>query len=457
MRRPRRSRHTHDPSIGGSLLRARIPALLLALIAVFYLAVGGVAIAPYYSAAADLFHTATGARLSPRALAPSPTPRLVQHSTAVLPIPTGTSAPPIPTGTSAPSRRPTATGRALPILTRTNGRVPSTPHGTLLSRRQRAAEVQRLIISQKLPRKRVNLLILGSDNDAKVGPGASPDTQVMIVLSIDTVSHTITLLSIPRDFWVHIPGYRYNTAPDGSGTVGWSKIDVASELSFDAAACTVERNFGIPINEWVWVGLKGFTKVIDTLDGVNIEVTHPVIDDTYPDDLTGNAYAYRRIYIPPGPQHLDGSNALHFVRSRHGDIQGDFGRSQRQQILLTQIRRMVDQSGGDLITLAPSLMRDFHGEIQTDASVDLGTAAYYYSLLRSVAHTKITQVVLQPPLYSTPGVPEYDADPRHNTGGAPEDTVAPNWPAISTEIQRIFGGQSFSAPHCAQVAGATTP
>ena len=456
MRWTRRARHAHDPPIGGSLLRARIPALLLIFIAVFYLAVGGVAIGPYYSAAADLFHTATGTRLSPRAVAPSPPPRLVQHTSAS-PIPTGTSASPIPARTPATSRRPTATGRALSIPTRATGRVPSTPHGTILSRRQRVAEVQRLITSQKLPHKRVNLLILGSDNDAKVGPGASPDTQVMIVLSVDTVSHTITLLSIPRDFWVHIPGYRYNTAPDGSGTVGWSKIDVASELGFDAAACTVERNFGIPIDEWVWVGLKGFTKVIDTLNGVTIEVTHPVVDDTYPDDLTGNAYAYRRIYLPPGPQHLTGSDALHFVRSRHGDIQGDFGRSQRQQILLTQIRRMVDQSGGDLITLAPSLLRDFHGELQTDASVDLGTAAYYYSLLRSVAHTKIAQVVLQPPLYSTPGVPEYDADPRHNTGGAPEDTVAPSWPAISAEIQRIFGGQSFSAPHCARVVGATTP
>jgi len=412
-----------------------------------YLAIGGVAIGPYYSAAADLFHTATGTRLSSRAAALSPLPRLVQHPAAS----------PIPTGTPATSRHPTVTERALPIATRANGHVPSTPHGTILSHRQRVAEVQRLITSQKLPHKRVNLLILGSDNDAKVGPGASPDTQVMIVLSVDTVSHTITLLSIPRDFWVHIPGYRYNTAPDGSGTVGWSKIDVASELGFDTAACTVERNFGIPIDEWVWVGLKGFTKVIDSLNGVTIEVTHPVVDDTYPDDLSGNAYAYRRIYLPPGPQHLDGSDALHFVRSRHGDIQGDFGRSQRQQVLLTQIRRMVDQSGGDLITLAPSLLRDFHGELQTDASVDLGAAAYYYSLLHAVAHTKIAQVVLQPPLYSTPGVPEYDADPRHNTGGAPEDTVAPNWPTISAEIGRIFGGQSFSAPHCARVAGAATP
>lgn len=436
-------------------MRAHIPTLLVALIFLFYLAVGGVAVGPYYTAAADFLHMAARAQPS-RTIVPSPTPRLIRRTPAPV-TSTRTATPAIQTGTPAVSRRLTAIGQAILVPTRVNSRVPSLRHGAILSPQQRAAEVQRLITSQKLPHKRINLLILGSDNDAKVGPGASPDTQVMIVLSIDTVSRTITLLSIPRDFWVHIPGYRYNTAPDGSGTIGWSKIDVASEMGFNAAACTVERNFGIPIDEWVWVGLKGFTKVIDTLNGVSIEVTHPVVDDTYPDDLSGNAYAYRRIYIPPGPQHLDGSDALHFVRSRHGDIQGDFGRSQRQQILLTQIRRLVDQSGNDLIALAPSLLRDFHGELQTGASVDLGTAAYYYSLLRSVAHTKIAQVVLQPPLYSTPGVPEYDADPRHNTGGAPEDTVAPNWPAISAEIRRIFGGQSFSAPHCARVVGATTP
>src|SRR5207249_3688556 len=113
--------------------------------------------------------------------------------------------------------------------------------------RQRLAQaVQRLAASSKLARRRINILVLGSDNDSKFASYSAPLTQVMIVLSIDPVSHTVTLLSIPRDFWVHVPGYRYNVGPDGS--TGWSKIDAASMLGFNSSLCTVERNFGIPID-----------------------------------------------------------------------------------------------------------------------------------------------------------------------------------------------------------------
>jgi LCP family protein required for cell wall assembly len=318
-------------------------------------------------------------------------------------------------------------------------------------RRRLALAVQRLAASSTLPRRRVNFLILGSDNDSKFASYAAPLTQVMIVLSIDPVSHAVTLLSIPRDFWVHIPGYRYNVGPDG--TVGWGKIDAASMLGFASAACTVERNFGIPIDHWVWVGLKGFIRVVDSMGGVTLDVTHPVIDDTYPDDLANpnDPYAYRRIYIPPGPQHLGGDAALRFVRSRHGDVQGDFGRSQRQQIVISQLRRLLmSQDGAALVALAPALLKDFQGEIKTDiASPDLATAAYYWSLLRSVGHPRISQVVLSPP-YSTPEYWVTDTDPQveAGNGGQPlqEDAVLPNWPLINQKIKSLFGAQYVNDP-----------
>ena len=331
---------------------------------------------------------------------------------------------------------------------------PSDPKGrarTAPTQRRLALAVQRLAASSTPPRRRINFLILGSDNDSKFASYAAPLTQVMIVLSIDPVSHAVTLLSIPRDFWVHIPGYRYNVGPNG--TVGWGKIDAASMLGFASAACTVERNFGIPIDHWVWVGLKGFIRVVDSVGGVALDVTHPVIDDTYPDDLANpnDPYAYRRIYIPPGPQHLGGDAALRFVRSRHGDVQGDFGRSQRQQIVIRQVRRLLaSQDGAALVALAPALLKDFQGEIKTDiASPDLATAAYYWSLLRSVAHARITQVVLSPP-YSTPEYWVTDTDPQVETanGGQPlqEDAVLPNWPLINQKIQSLFGAQYVDDP-----------
>jgi len=53
--------------------------------------------------------------------------------------------------------------------------------------------------------------------------------------------------------------------------------------------------------------------VIDTLGGLDIDVIHPVVDDVYPDDTGKNAnnpFAYKRLYIAPGPQHMNGQEAL---------------------------------------------------------------------------------------------------------------------------------------------------
>jgi len=336
------------------------------------------------------------------------------------------------------------------------------PSHVQLTQARLSAEVQRAAASGQPLKGRVNLLILGSDNDKKFANYPEPLTQVMIVLSIDTDHHTATLLSIPRDFWVHIPGYGYNYAPDGSGSIGWSKIMVASQLGFPSAACTVERNFGIAINHWVWVGLQGFIKVIDTLNGVTLDVPHPVIDDTYPDDTNGSndPNGYRRLYIPPGPQRLSGANALRFVRSRHGDIQGDFGRSARQQLLLIQLRHVLfAQNGAAIVAEAVPLLRDFQTEMRTDQTIDFNTAVTYYRLLQSVAHIKLTQVILSPPIYSTADVWQTDYDPLHVIPGTREVAVAPNWTAINPEIVQLFGGQNTSADpqgYCKQVPGASS-
>ena len=412
-------------------MRTRIPLLLTAIVVLFYAGVAGIGVAPYYSALTGFVHSATGR-------------------------PTNGTATPLAraSATRGPSAPPSAT--ALPRGAAGQAKKPV----KRLTTAQAARTVQHLLPSVHPAHGRVNILVLGSDNDAKFASYANPLTQVMIVLSFNTISHTVTMLSIPRDFWVHIPGYGYNYAPDGSGTIGWSKIDVASELGFNSAACTVEWNFDIPIDHWVWVGLKGFTKVVDSLNGVTLDVSNPLIDDTYPADLVDpkNPFGFQRLYIPPGPQHLDGNTALHFVRSRHGDISGDFGRSQRQQILLTELRHMLEgQDSAGLVALAPTLLHDLQGELKTDLPVDLATATSYWSLLRSMDRTKVHQVILSPPDYSTENVTQYDNDPNV-TGGGPalaETTVAPNWTAINPEIQRLFGGQSSTHPHCTASMGST--
>src|SRR5579864_6259438 len=205
-----------------------------------------------------------------------------------------------------------------------------------------------------------NILLLGSDNDNKYSFPALL-TQVMMVVHIDPDNNSVYMVSIPRDSWVYVP-------ENGS----MHKIDQAFFLgavhhnSFDdgvrLARETVEQDYGISIDRYAWVGLSGFASVIDTLGGVDIDVTHPIVDDSYPDDTgsnQNNPYAYRRLYIAPGPQHLSGQEALEYVRSRHADLVGDFGRSARQQQILTQLKNKLNNSS--VIGELPQLAQDLAG------------------------------------------------------------------------------------------------
>ena len=263
--------------------------------------------------------------------------------------------------------------------------------------------------------RRVNILLLGSDTDAKfVGVY---DTQIMMVVSINPAQKQVAMLSIPRDLWVRIPGW-------GMGKIGTAYHDGGLAL----ARQTVENNLQIPIDYYAWVGLNGFVQVIDTLGGVDVDVLHPVVDDKYPDDV-GNPqdpYAYRRLYIPAGPQHLDGTRALEYVRSRHGDQIGDFGRSERQQQVLQALRAKTN--GSTLVARLPELAVDLQDSVRTDMTlVDL---ARFARLADRIKGQPVQQYVLAPPTYSEDGT-SFDG----------QSIVIPNWPAIRGLVSSMmFGG-----------------
>jgi LCP family protein required for cell wall assembly len=155
---------------------------------------------------------------------------------------------------------------------------------------------------------------------------------------------------------------------------------------------TIHQDFGIYIDYYAWVGLNGFIKVIDTAGGVDIDVLHPITDDLYPDDTgnSQNAYAYKRLYLAPGPQHLDGPTALEYVRSRHADLVGDFGRSARQQQVLNQLKTKLDNP--DIIGKLSQLAQDLNGFVKTD--MHLADVFKLMNLARTVDQTKINRLIL---------------------------------------------------------------
>ena len=252
------------------------------------------------------------------------------------------------------------------------------------------------------------VLLLGSDDDSKF----SADhvlTQSMILVRVVLSTKEVTMLSIPRDLYVHL------------STGGFAKIDGAYSYGGPGAAiATVQQDFGVHIDDYIWVGLLGLVKLIDAIGGIDVVTSNPVMDDYYPADIySGWPYDYERVAVLAGPQHLDGIHAMQYVRSRHGDLQSDFGRSQRQQQVLMAIRQKAKQlSPADL----PAISAAIGGELKT--SIGLSKVAQLLPLAASFDNPdQIRQIVLLPP---------------YTHGDGPDGSINPNWNLILPLVRQYF-------------------
>jgi LCP family protein required for cell wall assembly len=252
------------------------------------------------------------------------------------------------------------------------------------------------------------VLLLGSDDDSKF-TADHVLTQSMILMRVSPATKEVTMLSIPRDLYVHL------------STGGSGKIDGAYSLgAAGAAIATVEQDFGVHVDDYIWVGLLGLIKVIDAIGGIDIVTSNPVMDDYYPADVYGPyAYGYQRIAVLAGPQHLDGIHAMQYVRSRHSDLQSDYGRSKRQQQVLQAIRLKAKQLAPSDI---PALATAIGGELKT--SIGLDKVARLVPLAASFDNPDaIHQVLLLPP---------------YARSGAPGGSLTPNWGLILPLVHQYF-------------------
>ena len=283
----------------------------------------------------------------------------------------------------------------------------------------------------------LNLLLLGSDTDSKFD-GGHVLTQTDMVVRIDLAHHHVTMVSLPRDLWVPTDqGYCCAKLDEISlnETDGATTPLEAKLHGFAHTVATIEQDFQIPINAYAWVGLDGFVKVIDTLGGVDVDVLHPVVDDAYPADSNSNdPYAYQRVYIPAGPQHLDGKTALEYVRSRHGDLLEDVGRTARQQELLLALKKKLDNPAifGNLDALAT----DLQGSVLTSLSIQ--QVLELATFTRGLTSSDFTQMVL--------GLPQYGYGAYVDTPDGTKWVEEPLWDAIQQTIHQVFPESTMPAP-----------
>ncbi|WP_306514066.1 LCP family glycopolymer transferase [Janibacter hoylei] len=165
-----------------------------------------------------------------------------------------------------------------------------------------------------------NVLLVGSDARDGMTPeernrlGTGHDTggaRTDSILVLHTGGGESTLLSIPRDSYVEIPGNGMNKI-NASFSIGGAKL----------LAQTIEHNTGLKIDGYMEIGFGGFATVVDAVGGVNICVKNDMNDEK------------AHINLKKGCQVLDGKNALGYVRARYSDPEGDLGRAKRQREFL---------------------------------------------------------------------------------------------------------------------------
>ncbi|MGD6817053.1 LCP family protein [Metabacillus sp. 113a] len=168
----------------------------------------------------------------------------------------------------------------------------------------------------ELAKDPVSILIMGVEDYSSGGEGGRSDT--LIVVTLNPKEKSMKMLSIPRDTLVDVEGH------------GETKITHAySYGGKELAVQTVEDFLDIPIDYYATVNFEAFKKVIDELNGVEVDVPFDFYEKS---DETG-----KRIYFTEGKQTLDGEEALAYARMRKQDPRGDFGRNDRQKEIITAI------------------------------------------------------------------------------------------------------------------------
>jgi LCP family protein required for cell wall assembly len=222
-----------------------------------------------------------------------------------------------------------------------------------------------------------NWLITGSDarqgltsaqeNQLHTGhatPGQRSDT--VMVLHIG--SGTPTLVSLPRDLYVDIPGYGMNKL-NAAFSYGGPKL----------LAKTVQNYTGLRIDHYMGIGFGGLVNVVDSVGGVNI-----CVKQTLNDTASG-------LHLKPGCQTLNGGQALSYVRDRHSFAQSDLQRVQDQRAFL---KALLQKTTSPAVFLNPFTAIPAATSSAGALIVDQGT--HLYQLLRVAFALRGTQTTTVP-------------------------------------------------------------
>ena len=224
---------------------------------------------------------------------------------------------------------------------------------------------------------RVNILLAGDSTDDPGHSGAQLTDSIM-VLSVDTKTHTGFMLSVPRDLWVEIPGWSHQ------------KINAANEVTnFNQSGYPkggmgqleqiVQTDLGIPIDYYALINYSAFKSAVNAVGGININIQSPDPRGLFDPNIAKADGG--PLQLPNGNINLNGQTALNLARARgdpcycgqveYGFPQSDYNRTQHQRQMLTALAQKAQSAG---VITNPFKVSQLFGAFGNNVKTDLNLA-----------------------------------------------------------------------------------
>jgi LCP family protein required for cell wall assembly len=235
----------------------------------------------------------------------------------------------------------------------------------------------------------LNILVVGTDTrDGQGDDFGQVDSEladVIMLLHISKDRKDAVVVSFPRDLLVSIPEC---PNPDGGTFSAKNRQQINSSIGYGGVACThltVQEFTGLKIPFVAMIDFKGVIEMSNAVGGVEVVIDKPISD------------AYSNFYIDAGTHNLKGTEALGFLRTRHGIGDGsDLARISNQQLFLTSLFNKMKEDGTltnplRLYSLSSAAARNMK---LSESMTDLGTMVTLASAMSDVDSSKMvfTQV-----------------------------------------------------------------
>jgi len=226
----------------------------------------------------------------------------------------------------------------------------------------------------------INVLLLGMRGNDMPGGGLLADS--IMIVSIRPEENKIALMSIPRDLYVQDPG---TSSQSKINAINAIYEDKSEGKGMEMMKQVVSEITGLPIHYVVRIDFKGFKEMVEAVGGIDVYLDNPFSEPT---QFEGEAAS--NFSLPAGKNHLNGTEALFFVRARYAS--SDFERARRQQQVLIALKdKMLSLGTLSDFTKVNNILNILGDDVRAD--MDTSEMKKFFDLANKIQDPKIKQRV----------------------------------------------------------------